>query len=315
VPVGLSALEVNLKVDSPKIREMERTAMKRSGFKWAVILIGSICSIALVRLVIREAFLKNPQFTLKQITVRTEGPLSAQKIVRTSALTQGTNLLTVNLRELQGRLMRLPQVKKVKITRNYEGCLTLEVTQRKPVAWLECPRLGMTAHQVELGHFIDAEGVSFPCETLTEESASLPIIRDESLAQVQPGVTLTERPLQAALDLLHQLQERADSGQPTPKRLEIEKPYAITAQMDDGSRLTFATDDLPPQLARLERIWSEARQRQWRIATVNLMVQQNVPITFRSAPDLQGLQDYPTTAAVSERIPRSHSGQNQSKKP
>ena len=162
--VGGMTLDVNLHVDSPKIRDMERAALKRRGFKWSMGLIILICLGTLLKITVREAFLKNPQFSLKQVVVRTEGPVTAQKIVRTSALTHGMNLLTVNMREIQGRIMTLPQVRSVKITRDYEGRLTLEVKQRQPVAWIECPKLGMIARQPDTGHFIDEVKAIDPTE-------------------------------------------------------------------------------------------------------------------------------------------------------
>lgn len=296
--VGGMTLDVNLKVDSPKIRDMERAALKRRGFKWATGLIVLICLGTLLKITVREAFLKNPQFSLKQVVVRTEGPVTAQKIVRTSALTHGMNLLMVNMREIQGRIMTLPQVRSVKITRDYEGRLTLEVKQRQPVAWLECPKLGMTARQPDTGYFIDAEGVTFPCEVVTDAYAALPSIRHEALVQNHPGAALTDLPVKSALTLLKELQQRSEQGAPEVRVIQLEKAWSMAAIMADGSRVFFGTDDLDEQLARLDRIWLEARHREWKIDTLNLLVQKNMPITFRQPPNLQGLQDPMTASAV-----------------
>ena len=295
--VGGMTLDVNLHVDSPKIRDMERAALKRRGFKWSMGLIILICLGTLLKITVREAFLKNPQFSLKQVVVRTEGPVTAQKIVRTSALTHGMNLLTVNMREIQGRIMTLPQVRSVKITRDYEGRLTLEVKQRQPVAWIECPKLGMIARQPDTGHFIDAEGVTFPCEVVTDAYAALPSIRYEALVQNHPGAAVSDLPVKSALSLLKELQQRSEEGAPEVRVIHIEKPWSQAALLADNSRILFGTDDLGEQLARLDRIWLEARHREWKIDTLNLLVRKNMPITFREPPNLQGLQD-PMTASV-----------------
>lgn len=297
--VGGMTLDVNLKVDSPKIRDMERAALKRRGFKWATGLIILICLGTLLKITVREAFLKNPQFSLKQVVVRTEGPVTAQKIVRSSALTHGMNLLTVNMREIQSRIMTLPQVRSVKITRDYEGRLTLEVKQRQPVAWLECPKLGMIARQPDTGHFIDAEGVTFPCEVVTDVYAALPCIRHEALVQNQPGAAITDLPVKSALLLLGELQQRSEQGgAPEARVIHIEKPWSLAVVMADSSRLLFGTDELDEQLTRLDRIWLEARHREWKIETLNLLVRKNMPITFREPPNLQGLQDPMTASAT-----------------
>lgn len=296
--VGGVTLEVDLKVESPKIREMEKVQMKRKGFKWATASIILICLAVLLKITVRESFLNNPQFSLKQIVVRTDGSLTAQKIVRTSALTTGTNLLTVNMREIQGRLLQLPQVSTVKVTRDYEGRLTLEVKQRQPVAWLECSKLGMIAGRPDVGHFIDIEGVTFPCEVVTPAYQALPVIRYETLAQNFPGVAVSDLQVKAALSLLKQLQDRFEQGAEELRGIDIQKPYAMTASFADQSLITFGVDDLKEQLTRLDRIRLEARHRHWRIATLNLLVKQNVPVTFRDAPDLKGLLDDPVTASI-----------------
>lgn len=303
--VGGVTLEVDLKVESPKIRKMEKAQMKRQGFKWAMAAVIFICLAVLLKITIREAFLNNPQFSLKQVIVRTEGSLTAQKIVRTSALTTGTNLLTVNMRELHSRLMQLPQVKSVGISRDYEGRLTLEVKQRLPVAWLENSKLGMIAGRADVGHFIDAEGVCFPCEVVTPVYQTLPVIRYEALAQNVPGMALTELPIQSALTLLKELQERAELDADTLRGIDIHKPYAMTAILADKAQVIFGVDDIPDQLTRYDRIRLEARHRQWRIATLNLLVKQNMPVTFREAPNLTGLLDDPVTAAVKPVSPSS----------
>ena len=48
-------------------------------------------------------------------------------------------LLTMNLREVRAKIEALAQVKSAVVRRDYHGRLTLEVTQRMPVAWIERP--------------------------------------------------------------------------------------------------------------------------------------------------------------------------------
>ena len=296
--VGGVTLEVDLKVESPKIRKMEKVELKRRGFKWGAALIILICLAVLLKITVRESFLNNPQFSLKQVIVKTEGSLTAQKIVRTSALTTGTNLLTVNMHELQRRLMQLPQVKAVKIKRDYEGRLTLEVDQRQPVAWLECAKLGLLAGRPDVGCFIDTEGVTFPCEVVTPAYLALPVIKYETMAQNIPGVAVTDLPIKSALSLLKELQDRFEQGAEELRSIDIQKAYSMTAFFADQAQIIFGVHDLGEQLTRLDRIRLEARHRNWRIATLNLLVKQNVPVTFRDAPDLKDLLDDPITAAV-----------------
>lgn len=284
-------MDVCLKVDSPKIREMEKKAAQRRGFKWALGLIAIICILALLKVTIQEAILKNPQFELRDVAVQTSGPLTVEKIVRATQLTQGENLLSINMRALHTRLRQLPCVKDVSIKRDFDaGLMTLHITQRKPVAWVECPKLGMIPHRPEVGYLLDEEAVLFPCDVVTESLLALPVIRYESLTQKTAGTALDDLQLTSALKLLKSLEQRFESGQPQMRHLEITTPYSMVANFTDKSQVTFGVDDLDLQLKRLDRVRHEARLRQWEIETLNLLARQNVPVTFRKPPDLANLQ-------------------------
>lgn len=289
---------VDLKPDSPKIRQMEKKAVRRLGFKWAVGAIILICLIALLKITVREAFIKNPQFSLRQIAVHTEGPLTVQKIVRTTALTEGANLLSINMREIRARLEQLPQVKAVKVGRDYAGLLTIDVKQRRPVAWIECTKLGLVAGRSSSGYLLDAECVPFPCDATTDAYQTLPLIRFESLSQNAPGVPIPDLQVKAALKLLDELQKRFEQGTEEIHLIDIQTPYSMVATFADRAQVTFGIDDLDLQLTRFDRVRQEARKRNWEIGTLNLLARQNVPVTFRSAPDLAGLQNLQTTIST-----------------
>jgi hypothetical protein len=289
--VGGVTMDVCLKVDSPKIREMEKKAAQRRGFKWALGLIIVICFLALLKITVQESILKNPQFELRDVAVQTSGPLTVEKIVRATQLTRGENLLTINMRALHTRLRQLPPVKDVSIQRDFDaGLMTLKIEQRLPVAWLDCPKLGMIAGRPEVGHLLDQDAVPFPCDVVTESMAALPIIRYADLTQKTEGLAIKDLPLTSALTLLKELELRFELGHPQVRTIEIQTPYSMVATFSDKSVITFGVDDLPIQLARLDRVRIEARQRHWEIGTLNLLVRQNVPITFRQPPDLAGLQ-------------------------
>lgn len=298
---GGLAVEV-LKVDSPKIREMEKKAAHRRGFKWALGLIILICLLALLKVTVQEAILKNPQFELRDVAVQTSGPLTVERLVRATQLTRGENLLTINMRELHARLRKLPGVKDVSIERDFDaGLMTLRIRQRQPVAWLDCARLGMIAGRSETGYLIDGEGVPFPADKLTDQLKKLPVIRYNELTQKSAGAPVQDLPVQAALKLLGALEDRFEIGQPQVASIDIQSPYAMAATFADKAVITFGVDDLEPQLVRLDRVRMEARHRNWEIETLNLLVRQNVPVTFRKPPDLAGLQP---EGGVSISIPK-----------
>lgn len=282
---------IDYEPESPVIRAQEAAAAKRRGFRNAVWLIGIISAIAVGKVIWEEAFEKNAQFLLKQIVVNTQGPLSVQKIVSTTALTQDTNLLTLSIREVRARLERLPQVKSVRITRDYDGRLTLDVTQRIPVAWLECAKLKFYAARSGSGCLLDAEGVPMPCEVITKELLHLPVVRFDALSQAIHGTPIPDGPLHAALNLLKELNSRAETAEETAKLVNVPNAWSLEAHFAtaESKVITFGTDDLEQQLGRYDRVLHTSRGHGWKIATLNLIPAGNTPVTFHGTPELGGL--------------------------
>jgi hypothetical protein len=51
-------------------------------------------------------------------------------------------------------------------------------------------------------------------------------------------------------------------------------------------QVTFGPDAITKQLGRFDRVMIEAREKGWKIATLNLLPRDNVPVTFRQKPKL-----------------------------
>lgn len=278
--------EVDCAPETPKIREEKRLASRRAGFRSAVWLVALFALIALAAVTWRQTLYRNPRFGLKEVTVFTEGPLRPEKLVREMGLVEGMDTLWINLRALSEKVERLPQVKSATAKRDYQGHMEVTVIQRRPVAWLECHHLGLHSMKSGFGCLLDEEGVAMPCEVIVKEFTRLPVIRYEELSQVHPGLPVRDLQVQAALRLLKEMETRMESGMPALLRCEIPAKYALIAHFEDGLEVTFNPDELDRQLPRFDRVMIEAHQKGWRIATLNLLPEENVPITFRQPPKL-----------------------------
>lgn len=296
---------INYEPESPVIRQQEAAALRRRGMRNAVWLMIIIAVLALGKIVWTEAFEKNAQFLLKQVVVNTEGPLSKAKLVAATALTQDTNLLTLSIREVRTRLERLPQVKDVKIRRDYDGQLTLDVVQRLPVAWLECAKMKFQAPRTGAGCLLDAEGVPMPCEVVTKSYLALPTVQFDTLTEVAHGNVIPERLLHVALHLLKELNTRAKTPDEVVTRVEVANAWSIHAHFasEQTKVITFGVDDIEMQLERYDRLMAQARPRQWKIATLNFIAADNTPATFHGTPDIAGLTLADRRAAQASAAP------------
>jgi cell division septal protein FtsQ len=242
--------------------------------------------VALLAATWRQTMYRNPRFGLKEVTVYTEGALKPEKLVREMGLVEGMDTLWIDLRAVIEKVERLPQVKSATAKRDYSGHMEVTVVQRRPVAWLECHRLGLHSMKSGFGCLLDEEGVAMPCDVILKDYTLLPTIRFEELSQVHAGSRVRDLQVKAALRLREEMEKRVDAGMASLVRVEIPTKYALVAHFDDGMRITFSPDALETQLSRFDRVMVEAHQRGWKIADLNLMPRHNVPVTFREAPRL-----------------------------
>jgi len=287
--------------ESPVIREHEAEERRRRGFRTALWLIAAMIVIGLGWVTWHEALEKNSQFLLKAVVVNTEGTLTRQQVVAATGLTEDTNLLTLNLREVREKIERMPQVKSAKIHRDYHGQLTLDVVQRLPVAWIECPKKNFLEPLSGKGCLMDAEGSPIPCEVITKEYLGMPRIVFPALSDPFYGRPTPDMQVHAALRLMEKLQGRAESGHAALERIEIPNAWSLVAHFGGDARITFGVDDLDPQLARFDRFMHEAHERKWRVATLNLISRINAPATFHTAPDVTGLSLADTASTTPTR--------------
>src|SRR5438094_7961000 len=68
------------------------------------------------------------------------------------------------------------------------------------------------------------------------------------------------------------------------REIDVSKGYCLVVTDKNHSRVTFGFDNLDTQLQRLEQflIYSDDAHRE--LATVNLLVQRNIPVTFAKSP-------------------------------
>ena len=278
---GRQQHHLDLEPESPVTREIAKQERVRWGFHAAVVLLVVCGLFALGRATVREAFVKNPRFSLRQVVVNTNGSLTAQKIVRATGLTEGENLLAIDLPQIRERIERLPEVRAATVTRDYEGTLSIQVQQRHPVAWIECAKQKLLPMKSGQGWLLDEEGVLIPCEVLVKAYLRLPVIRTERLTEVAAGTRVNNVEVSAALQLLAAMERQLDDDREEIAVIEIPNAYSLVTKFHDSSAVTFGVDDLDDQLVRHTLIRRQARQQGWQIATLNLLARDNMPVTFR----------------------------------
>jgi len=289
-------LDLNPETDATRRQKRLRTA--GVGAKIAVTFLLLMGVFSAGRIVIKEAFIDNPRFHLQHFSVKTDGDVPVSKLIAATGLEEGINMLGVSLVKVREKLEALPEVKSAKISRGYPGILFMEVEQRHPVAWLACPDQGVEAKVAGYGCLLDAEGFVLPSGEVSETERRLPVIEVARLDRIMPGQRIDSPQVHMAMELLQAQETSKMEPALHIKRIQVAKGFSMNATYDNRVTVTFSARDLESQLQRLDMVMAEARRQKWHVATVDLQVEHNVPVTFRAGAS--------ASSVISESSPRGN---------
>ena len=154
------------------------------------------------------------------------------------------NIFSMDAAELEQRLEKCPAIRRAAVKRQISSNPTLlvDIDARIPVAWIDCPELGVHPGDAKYGVLADKEGFIFPCM----EQVHLPYIQGRHM----PSVTL--RPPSSG-QLSYGVGIR-----------ELEAPMKL----------------IEHQVEKLSRALRHARQTHRKISAINLIPEHNIPVIF-----------------------------------
>jgi cell division septal protein FtsQ len=232
----------------------------------------------------RRLFFENRDYQLAAINVQTDGTLSRDQILQAAGLHEGENIFAVNLGNVHDQLQQLPQVDDVQVVRKLPAEIDITVTERKPIAWITDQKEISDPFDSEAAFLVDARGVLMKEKKLLPEYLGLPLISGCTGESLEPGKIVESFEAKAALELLRLSTRSFMQTRFQIREIDISKGYCLAVTDKNHTRVTFDFDNLDQQLQRLEQflIYSDDTKRE--LATVNLLVQRNIPVTFTKAP-------------------------------
>ena len=271
-------------VESRREARLRRAARLRCLFAAVAVGFTILAAGAGGRAVVQRCLYENAELRLTRLDVITDGVLTRQRILHHAGVSEGGNLLSVNLRSVRENLMQIPQVKSVAVTRRLPGFLEIRLAERFACAWLSCKSLGILPHSTRDGYLLDEKGVPFACRALVEEYLGLPVIHVDELPDLVPGSPLTSRQVQASLRLL--LLSRQSLFDKGLEILAIHAPnsYSLVAKYNNGAIVTFGLSNLNEQLSNLRSAIQHAAETDRAIASINLLLNRNIPVVYADAP-------------------------------
>ena len=228
----------------------------------------------------RRIFFENPDYRLSKIDVKTDGTLQREQVLREADLREGVNIFSVNLGRVHDLLQQLPQVEDVQVTRNLPSEIYVQITERKPVAWITSEKEIGDPFGSDAAFLVDARGALMKEKKLLPEYLGLPVIVGCNNESLEAGNTISSFEAKAALEMLRLSTRSFMQTRFQVREIDVSKGYCLLVTDKNHTCVTFGFDNLDAQLQRLEQLLVHADDSKQEIATANLLVQRNIPVTF-----------------------------------
>jgi cell division protein FtsQ len=252
--------------------------------KIALVIVLAIGSYFGVREGARRFFFENPDYQLKAINVQTDGTLQRDQILSVACLQEGENVFRVNLAKVHDLLQDLPQVDEVQVVRKLPSEVDIKILERKPIAWISREKDVPDPFASDAAFLVDARGVLMKEKKLLPEYLGLPLISGCSNEELEPGATVESVEANAALELLRLSTGSFMQTRFQIRQIDVSKGYCLSVTDKNHARVFFGFDQLDVQLKRLEQFLVYCDDSKQELATVNLLVQRNIPVTFGKSP-------------------------------
>lgn len=285
---GGSSQEFFLNVPpSRKETSMQRRRLLLGGMKWTAGICVGLWSVVASGALWDKAFRTSTTYSVGQFELSTNGSITAPQVAAVTGLRPDQNITDLDLGALRRQLLTLPQVRHAEVERRLPNHLKISLEERRPMAWLACAKQGLRAFD-HRGLLLDAEGVVFPAGVMLNEYTSLPVIHSADLAAVTPGRVVEYPLVRHALELVQLMRQQNWSSPMAVEQVHLTNRFTLVAQMDTDALITFRPENPGKQIARLHAILNKIGRSGAKIASVNLQLERNVPVTFFDVPPVLG---------------------------
>ncbi len=239
---------------------MVRGALRRNADEWSKGYQGFLFRVFIITLVLVSLagttylffsvyfYLQGASFLrLKEVKIEGSDRVSAEEILGVTQLDQEQNILSLDIKVLNRRLVEHPWIEKSRIKRILPDGIHIVIQERQPLAIIHMERF----------YFVDAKGVIFD-QAKGRERARYPIltgIRREDLEREDRKARLL---LEKALKLLKMTQVTKILPYDSISQIHLDKAVGILVYTTDrGTEIRMGFEDFERKIRHLSRIWSD----------------------------------------------------------
>lgn len=228
----------------------------------------------------------NPTFAISRIDVETDGNLGWKQITQLAGIEAGQNIFSVDLDRAKRDLELNPLIAGANVERQLPNRVRITLHERVPMAQI-CVQPFGEARRGKLDpivFYIDKHGVIMAAvqyNTNAKNLKPLPALTGVKLADLRVGKTVQSPQVYAALDLLRELEVSTVGVRLDIERIDLARPDTLALITRTGETISFDPRHVTQGLRRLGVIMADAQRNRFALLTVDLTVQQHVPVTFR----------------------------------
>lgn len=237
---------------------------------------------------------ENRSFAIQEINIQTDGLIAVDQLRRWTGVQPGQNLFALDLAGVRRNLELVSMIQSVSLEKILPHTLHIRVIEREPLAQLNVARPDATGRLELVPFYVDAEGYVISPLSPSQCAASLgkqtneplPLIAGLKANEVQAGRRLDSAPVRAALELLQAFERSSMQGLAELKQIDISQPDVLVAKTGQGSEVTFGLTHLDQQILRWQAILELGQVNNKAIATLDLAISSNIPVTWLEASAL-----------------------------
>lgn len=288
----------NSRLSSDRHQEMDdlikglptRSGAPRQVRRWGQFLLKIMIILAIltgtvygVNLLWQKFVVSNQQFQLKSVQFATNGHMTEEEVRKILELTGQENVLFLNIEKLEEKLKKRSDIVNAFINRELPATLVIELEERVPVAWLECPQDNLFAGNKQTGLFVDASGHVFSYDPeLHKRYESSPVIRvaPPGEGHYASGCTFQDVSPRQGISFLRTSKVFVQEGLPLVASIDFVNDWSFVAHFADGMEITFGLYDHERQLHDLALVVKHANATNRSIKLANMMPARNMPVVF-----------------------------------
>ncbi|HEV8471271.1 MAG TPA: FtsQ-type POTRA domain-containing protein [Methylomirabilota bacterium] len=226
-----------------RVRRRPRRAVRRARA------LGIVLLLAAVAVGVGGAarwVLTSPRFAIDAVDVRGASRLDAERIREAAAIPAGTNVWSLDTRQVLARVEAMPEIRRADIVRTLPNHVTILVEERRPFTLVHAGRL----------HWLDEEGHMLGQETRAV-APEVPVISGLGEDEMATMRTSPGPKARAAIALIRALLRSGSALTAEISEIDMSRSEGPVLYTVDGVEVRLGADEWDERLARLPGVLAQ----------------------------------------------------------